>query len=112
MQIMKKELWWERKDLLYKQGSLLFAERSVFELAQATQTPAFFYSTQRIRENIQRLLSALTKTDIKHRIFYAMKANRHAPLLTYLKTTGLCGIDACSPQELLFARSCGFESKD
>jgi diaminopimelate decarboxylase len=37
-----------------------------------------------------------------------MKANRFAPLLTFLKQTGLCGIDACSPGEVEHAVSCGF----
>jgi diaminopimelate decarboxylase len=45
-------------------------------------------------------------------LFYAMKANRFAPLLTYLKLSGLCGIDACSPAEVEHAVSCGFEPEE
>ncbi len=44
----------------------------------------------------------------RYNILYAMKANRFAPLLTSLKASGLCGIDACSPQEVELAVSCGF----
>ena len=44
----------------------------------------------------------------RHRLYYAMKANRFAPLLTFLKQSGLCGIDACSPAEVEHALGCGF----
>lgn len=48
----------------------------------------------------------------RFRVHYAMKANRFAPLLTFLKQTGLCTIDACSPQEVEQALSCGFKPED
>ena len=41
-----------------------------------------------------------------------MKANRFAPLLRFIKQTGLCGIDACSPNEVRHAVSCGFSPSD
>lgn len=105
---MISELWWERDDLLYENKTLMFAGKSVQNLAETFQTPSFFYSAKRINENINRLNSALSKTGLDHKIYYAMKANRHVPVLTYMKTTGLCGIDACSPNEVLLALSCGF----
>ncbi len=105
---MTSELWWEREDLLYENTSLMFAERSVKKLAETFQTPSFFYSAKRINKNLRRIKSALSKTGLSNKIYYAMKANRHKPVLTYMKTTGLCGIDACSPEEVLLALSCGF----
>ena len=42
----------------------------------------------------------------------AMKANRFMPLLSNLKQKNLCGIDACSPQEVEHAVSCGFLPSD
>jgi diaminopimelate decarboxylase len=48
----------------------------------------------------------------RYKILFAMKANRFAPLLSALKQSGLCGIDACSPQEVEHALACGFRARD
>ena len=106
--------WWQRSDLCYRQEHLHFAGRTVANLASQFGTPSFVYSAQRVRDNIERVKSALTTfgEQPQHRLFYAMKANRFAPLLTFLKQTGLCGIDACSPAEVEHALSCGFAPKD
>lgn len=105
-------LWWEREDLKYVDGRLTLAGRDVQSLAEASGTPAFFYSAERVKANAKRVLDALAATGLPHRLFYAMKANRFAPLLTYLKSTGLCGVDVLSPNELLHALGCGFEEAD
>ena len=105
--------WWKRRDLYYnKEGRLIFAGRDLPRLLSTVRTPVFFYSAERIKGNILRIRKALDTGGIQYGVFFAMKANRFPPLLTYLKTTGLCGIDACSPDELLLARSCGFENHD
>jgi len=109
------EKWWERDDLTYKDGQLLFAGRVVEDLARQFGSPSFFYSADRISANIGRLHAALSDAGFGgglHGVNYAMKANRFAPLLTYLKTTGLCTIDACSPQEVEHAISCGFSPEE
>ena len=49
---------------------------------------------------------------IKFKIFYALKANRYLPLVTYLKLLGRCGVDVCSPAELILARQVGFHEKE
>jgi len=100
-------LWWERQDLCYKDGNLIFSGNSVTGLTSLTGTPAFFYSPSRISQNIERLQKALSQLD-SYKIYYAIKANRFAPVLTHIKNTGLCGVDVCSPGELLHAFSCGF----
>jgi diaminopimelate decarboxylase len=41
-----------------------------------------------------------------------MKSNRFSPLLTYLKTLNRCGIDACSPGEMILAQQCGFRPEE
>ncbi len=106
--------WWQRADLCYQQQQLYFAERPVADLARQFGTPAFVYSAQRVKENITRVKKALLSIggQQQHRLFYAMKANRFAPLLTFLKQTGLCGIDACSPAEVEHALGCGFSPED
>lgn len=104
--------WWARSDLAYEKGRLQFAGRSVQALADSSGTPAFYYSGARVMENLSRLDRALQSTSLDYRVHYAMKANRFMPLLTFMRGSGLCGIDACSPGELLLALQCGFEQAD
>jgi diaminopimelate decarboxylase len=106
--------WWEREDLHFRDGVLIFAGRRVDDLAAQFGTPTFFYNSQRMVANVQRLRSALNGAGLgdRSRIKYAMKANRFAPLLTHLRGTGLVGIDACSPNEVEHAIGCGFSGED
>jgi diaminopimelate decarboxylase len=110
MSIVQSADWWLRPDLCYRHGQLYFAGRSVAGLSRQFGTPSFVYSAQRIRENLLRLHDALRihAGQPNPRLYYAMKANRFAPLLTFLKMTELCGIDACSPAEVFHALGCGF----
>jgi diaminopimelate decarboxylase len=63
--------------------------------------------------NLQAIHAALDSARItRRRIFYAMKANRFMPLLTAFAQSGLCGIDVCSPSEMLHALACGFSEED
>lgn len=102
--------WWQRPDLCYQGQHLQFNGHSVQTLAEQYGTPSFVYSAARVRDNLARLTQALADAGLGGRssLLYAMKANRFAPLLTMLKQTGLCGIDACSPREVEHAVSCGF----
>lgn len=102
--------WWQRADLCYQREQLFFAGRRVQDLANQFGTPSFVYSASRVKENLCRLHAALAAAGLASHasLLYAMKANRFAPLLTFLKQTGLCGIDACSPGEVEHAVSCGF----
>ena len=106
--------WWEREDLHFRDGVLMFAGRRVEDLAAQFGTPTFFYNSQRMVANVERLRSALQGAGLgdRSRIKYAMKANRFAPLLTHLRGTGLVGIDACSPNEVEHAIGCGFSAED
>ncbi len=106
--------WWQRADLCYQHNQLIFHGRSVQQLANQFGTPAFVYSAARVRDNLVRLHTALNAVGLAGRftLHYAMKANRFAPLLTLLKQSGLCGIDACSPFEVEHAVSCGFVPED
>ncbi|MEM7201814.1 MAG: diaminopimelate decarboxylase [Planctomycetota bacterium] len=72
----------------------------------------FCYSVARIEQNLARLHRALDSVHPRYRIFYAIKANRYAPLLTWMKSSGLCGLDVCSPAELLHALAVGFRPEE
>lgn len=105
-------LWWERDDICYQENRLTFAGRDVATIAQQNDTPIFLYSAQRVYHNLRRLTVALGQANIVYKIFYAMKANRFMPLLTYIKSTQLCGVDVCSPEEIKLAIACGFEAHE
>jgi diaminopimelate decarboxylase len=101
-------LWWERPDLCYQENRLTFAGRDVVTIARQSGKPTFLYDAHRVSHNLRKLTVALGQANIPYRIFYAMKANRFMPLLTYIKSTQLCGVDVCSPQEIQLALACGF----
>jgi len=101
-------MWWERRDLRYNNGVLYLGKQNLLDLAKTSQNPVYAYSADRIRENVSRLESALQSKNFRYRIFYAMKSNRFMPLLTLLRSLEKCGVDVCSPGELLHARQCGF----
>lgn len=105
-------LWWEREDLSYREGLLFLGNRDLLEFANSAGTPVYLYNSTRIKANLTRLSQALGKSGIRHKIFYALKANRFLPLVTYLKMLGLCGVDVCSPGELRRARQAGFKQEE
>ncbi|MEZ6036503.1 MAG: diaminopimelate decarboxylase [Planctomycetota bacterium] len=107
-----QETWWSRPDLRYTDGTLRLAGHRLGEIAHAAGMPTFCYSAERVRTKLELLRAALGRTGRPGRVFYAMKANRFVPLLSFLRTTGLCGIDACSPRELQLALACGFAAAD
>ncbi len=102
--------WWARPDLDYVSGELNFAGRNASEFAREFGTPVFLYNAKRVVENTERIVGSLENAGFanRSRVLYAMKANRFASLLTALKYSGLVGIDACSPNEIEHAISCGF----
>lgn len=105
------EYWWQRPDLFYDDDAqLVFAEQNLQKFANQAGTPSFLYNGKRVIEKLEGLHACLNRVGFKQRfnIFFAMKANRFAPLLSMLKHTNLCGIDACSPAEVEHAISCGF----
>ena len=105
---MAKRLWWERADLGYFNGRLQFAGCDLNEIVAQAGMPTYVYSAGRVKANIGRLQQALTSHNVRHKLFYALKANRFLPLVTSLRLSDLCGIDVCSPGELLLARQMGF----
>lgn len=100
--------WWQRSDLAYKKGRLHLGQCDLTALAAKVGTPAYVIRMPRVKEKLTQLHAAFTTLNVKHRIFYAIKANRSPKLLTYLADQGLCGADVCSPGELIHALSCGF----
>ncbi len=107
-----ERLWWERADLGYRDGGLFLGDQDLSEFARSSGTPVFAYHSARIEHNLDRLGRALENSEIRFRIFYALKANRFPPLVTFLKLLGKCGVDVCSPGELKLARQAGFREDE
>ena len=104
--------WWSRDDLRHEDGRLIFAGQDAAALADRYDRPLFLYSAARIRANLDRLRAALAASGCDHRLYYAMKCNRFAPLLAMLAETGAIGADICSPNELDRALQSGFAARD
>jgi diaminopimelate decarboxylase len=109
---MGSRRWWEREDLGYRGGELCFGDERLHAFAAAAGTPAFVYRPARVLDNLERLRAALDARGLAHDLFYALKANRFAPLVTWLRLSGRCGLDVCSPGELAFARQLGFAERE
>ena len=107
-----QRLWWEREDLAYRNGRLYFGSRDLLKFVESAPTPVYLYNSERVRDNLSRLAASLEKAAVQFNIFYALKANRYLPLVTYLKLLGRCGVDVCSPAELILARQVGFHEKE
>ena len=104
--------WWARDDLGYVDGRLTFAGTDVAGAAETAEGALFLYSGRRVAANLGRLQDALAQVGRPTRIYYAMKANRFAPLLEAMARWGRCGIDACSPEEVDRALAAGFAPRD
>lgn len=106
--------WWERPGLEAPRGRLLVAGRDAEGLARAHGTPLFVYDLDRVAENAGRLLAALGRTGLPHRLRFAMKANPMPEFLAVLRGLGVpggpgsVGIDACSPGEVTRALQTGW----
>lgn len=104
--------WWQRGDLRYQGGRLHLGRADLDELAHQVGTPAYVCRADRVAENIRRLAGAMAAAGLDHRIYYAIKANRTAALLAYLRAQHLCGVDVCSIGELMHVLGCGFPISD
>ncbi|HWS26840.1 MAG TPA: methyltransferase domain-containing protein [Xanthomonadales bacterium] len=101
--------WWERADRHYAaDGQLWFAGRQVSAMAAEFGTPSYVYCAARVTHNVARLRTALGRIGVPTRLLYAMKSNRHAPLLAHLLRLGV-GVDVASPGEVRHALACGFD---
>jgi diaminopimelate decarboxylase len=85
--------WWERADLCTRGTTLTFGGYDPEQIARAERKPVFLYSAARVQANLLRLQDALVQRGVRSRVFYAIKSNRYAPLVTFLRTLGRCGVD-------------------
>jgi diaminopimelate decarboxylase len=98
--------WWVRTGLDIVAGRLTIAGEDAEQLARRHGTPLFVHDRARYRENAQRLIDALDRAGLRHRVRFAMKAHPDPRILDVLRP--LVGIDACSPGEVVRALECGW----
>ena len=96
-----------REPLEERKGNLYFDGISTKELAEKYDTPLYVISEKRIRDNYNRLYSALVNNYKYVRIYYAAKANTNLNVLHILQSQGAY-LDTVSPGEVFLALSAGF----
>jgi diaminopimelate decarboxylase len=101
--------WWTREGLEASSGRLHFAGRDAEEVARAHGTPLYLYDPARLAANVSRLQAALDGAGVRHRLLYALKANRHPTFLSRLRALGTVGVDVCSPNEVSLALEAGWK---
>jgi diaminopimelate decarboxylase len=102
--LVKRKL---REPLEGRKGNLYFDGFSVQELAKKYDTPLYVISEKRIRENYNRLNTALLNAYKYVRIYYATKANTNLTVLRILQSEGAY-LDTVSPGEVFIGLSSGF----
>jgi diaminopimelate decarboxylase len=100
--------WWHRDGLEVRDHRLLFGGHDAERIAREHGTPLYVYDPDRVAANVGRLRAAFTGAGVRHRIHYALKANRHPAYLSRLRALRDVGIDACSPQEVTLALESGW----
>jgi len=96
-----------REPIEDRKGSLYFDGFSVKELAEKYDTPLYLLSEKRIRDNYNRLYTAIVNSYKYVRIYYAAKANTNLTILRILQSQGAY-LDTVSPGEVFMALSSGF----
>jgi diaminopimelate decarboxylase len=102
--LVKRKL---REPLEGRKGNLYFDGFLVQELAKKYDTPLYIISEKRIRENYNRLNTALLNAYKYVRIYYAAKANTNLTVLRILQSEGAY-LDTVSPGEVFMGLSSGF----
>lgn len=101
-------LWWQHESHTVLDNDILCDGRSLTALAREYGTPLYVYSRANIQRQLRRMQGALHAVGVPHRIYYAMKSNRHLDVLQAVRATAGVGIDACSPREVALALEAGF----
>ncbi len=110
--------WWRRPGLEVRDDRLTIAGRDAETLARQQGTPLFVYDLERVAENARRVIGALGRTGLHHRVRFALKANHQREVLAVLRglgapgSPGAIGIDACSPGEVLLAMAEGWNADE
>ena len=92
--------WWSRPGLEVRDGRLFVAGRDAEELARKHGTPLYAYDLVRIEEQAAALVDAFERAGVPFRLRYALKAQREADVLSFVRALRIVGLDVCSPGEI------------
>ncbi len=104
--------WWAGQSLGCGPRGLTLDGHAVADLAALHGTPLYLYSAADVRRSFGELKAALATIGVPALVYYAVKANRFAPLLGVVRAEGDVGIDACSPREVALALESGFAPRE
>ncbi|MDQ4108142.1 MAG: diaminopimelate decarboxylase [Actinomycetota bacterium] len=106
--------WWARPGLDVRAGRLSIAGRDAESIAREHGTPLYVYDLVRVGEQARALQVAFERTGLRHRVRFALKAQREPDFLAFLRACGApgtsesVGMDVCSPGELRWALDHGW----
>jgi len=100
--------WWYSESLTVQQGGLCLDGVALETLARTHGTPLYVYSRATVQRRLRALQAMLAQATTRYKVYYAMKSNRHAGVLTAARATPGVGIDTCSPREVETALAAGF----
>ena len=100
--------WWQTESLTVNDGALCMDGTVLETLARTRGTPLYVYSRPTVQRRLLALQEMLAQVTDRYKIYYAMKANRHAGVLAAARATPGVGIDTCSPREVETALANGF----
>ncbi|RDV36504.1 diaminopimelate decarboxylase [Bradymonadaceae bacterium TMQ3] len=103
--------WWVRDGLRPETHRLQIAGHDAEQLLRHVDRPLFAYDLDRVEANYMRLHDAFARHGHPFQVFFAVKANRFRPIVETLRATGVAGIDAASPREVLYALEMGFPAE-
>lgn len=110
--------WWERPGLDVRAGRLTIAGRDAEAIAREHGTPLYVHDLFHVEEQARGLQRALSGAGLRHRVRFALKAQREPAFLRFLRGLGdagteeSVGMDVCSPGELRWAIAHGWEPSE
>jgi diaminopimelate decarboxylase len=104
--------WWERPGLEVVDGRLRVGGRDAEAVARDHGTPLFVYDLVRIEEQARSLVDAFERVGAPFRLRLALKAQREAEVLAFVRALGFVGIDVCSPGEVHHALANGWAPEE
>lgn len=104
--------WWQHESHTILEDDIHCDGQSLTQLAKQHGTPLYVYSTATVQRQLRRMLGALDAIGVPHRIYYAMKSNRHPAVLAAVRALPDVGVDCCSPREVELALASGFAVED
>ena len=110
--------WWGRPGLEVRAGRLAVAGRDAESIARERGTPLYAYDLVRVEEQARALQRALRGAGLRHRVRFALKAQREPAFLAFIRALGApgtsesVGMDVCSPGEVRWALDHGWDASE